>query len=59
VKVDVSLPANLRDEADAAAKELGVSRSKFIRTALEEFLNERRDRAFDAQRLSFPQAHSM
>jgi hypothetical protein len=48
VKLNVSLPANLRQEADAAAKALGVSRSRLIRTALEEFLKLRRDKAAES-----------
>jgi Arc/MetJ-type ribon-helix-helix transcriptional regulator len=45
MKINLSLPARLHAEADAAAKDLGVSRSKLVRTALEEFLNERRNQA--------------
>lgn len=42
MKTAISLPDPLFEEADAAAKDLGVSRSKLIQTALEEFLSRRR-----------------
>jgi metal-responsive CopG/Arc/MetJ family transcriptional regulator len=45
MKTAISLPDRLFEEADAAAKDLGVSRSKLIQTALEEFLKQRRDDA--------------
>lgn len=43
MKTAVSLPDPLFKEAEAAAKDLGLSRSKLIQTALEEFLKRRRD----------------
>ena len=43
MKTAISLPDPLFEEAEAAAKDLGVSRSKLIQTALEKFLAERRD----------------
>jgi len=43
VKTAISLPDPLFEEAEAAAKDLGLSRSKLIQTALEEFLQRRRD----------------
>lgn len=43
MKTAVSLPDPLFKEAEATAKELGLSRSKLIQTALEEFLRRRRD----------------
>jgi metal-responsive CopG/Arc/MetJ family transcriptional regulator len=43
MKTAISLPDKLFEEAETAAKDLGVSRSKLIRTALEEFLQRRRD----------------
>ena len=42
MKTAISLPDPLFEEAEAAAKALGISRSKLIRTALEEFLRQRR-----------------
>jgi hypothetical protein len=48
MKTAISLPDRLFLEAEAAAKDLGVSRSKLIRTALEEFLARRRDEAVTA-----------
>lgn len=42
MKIALSLPDALFAEAEAAAKDLGVSRSKLIRTALEEFLARRK-----------------
>jgi Arc/MetJ-type ribon-helix-helix transcriptional regulator len=44
VKISLTLPTRLRAEADATAKDIGVSRSRLIRTALEEFLEERREK---------------
>ena len=43
MKTAISLPDSLFKEAEAAAKDLGFSRSKLIQTALEEFLRRRRD----------------
>lgn len=43
MKTAISLPDHLFGEAEAAARELGLSRSKLIQTALEEFLRKRRD----------------
>jgi hypothetical protein len=43
MKTAISLPDDLFDQAEAAARDLGMSRSKLIRTALEEFLRRRRD----------------
>lgn len=43
MKTAVSLPDPLFKETEAAAKALGLSRSKLIQTALEEFLKRRRD----------------
>lgn len=43
MKTAISLPDPLF--AEVAAKDLGVSRSKLIQTALEEFLKRRRDDA--------------
>lgn len=42
MKTAISVPNRLFEEAEAAAKGLGVSRSKLIQTALEEFLSRRR-----------------
>lgn len=41
-KATVSIPDRLFKEVQAAAKELGISRSKLIRIALEAFLDRRR-----------------
>jgi antitoxin MazE6 len=43
MKTAISLPDPLFKEAEAAAKDLGLSRSKLIQTALEEFLKRRQD----------------
>ena len=43
MKTAISLPDTLFKEAEAAAKDLGLTRSKLIQTALEEFLQRRRD----------------
>jgi metal-responsive CopG/Arc/MetJ family transcriptional regulator len=43
MKTAVSIPDPLFKEAEAAAKALGLSRSKLIQAALEEFLKRRRD----------------
>ena len=48
MKTAISLPDPLFEEAEAAAKDLGLSRSKLIQTALEEFLARRRDEAITA-----------
>ena len=45
MKVAVSIPDPLFKEAQAAARELGISRSKLVRIALEEFLKRRREDA--------------
>jgi len=49
MKTAVSLPDPLFTEAEAAAKHLGVSRSKLIQIALEEYLKRRRDEELTAQ----------
>jgi antitoxin MazE6 len=49
MKTAVSLPDPLFDEAEAAAKLLGVSRSKLIQIALEEYLKRRRDEELTAE----------
>jgi hypothetical protein len=43
MKIAISIPDPLFKEAEAAAKDLGLSRSKLIQTALEDFLKRRRD----------------
>jgi predicted transcriptional regulator len=43
MKTAISLPDPLFKEAETVAKDLGLSRSKLIQTALEEFLQRRRD----------------
>jgi hypothetical protein len=42
MKTAISLPDPLFEEAEATAKELGISRSMLIRTALEDFLSRRK-----------------
>lgn len=42
MKTAISLPDALFKEAAATAKELGISRSELIRTALQDFLRRRR-----------------
>lgn len=41
----ITLPDHLFEEAEAAAKDLGISRAKLIQTALEEFLKSVREKA--------------
>jgi metal-responsive CopG/Arc/MetJ family transcriptional regulator len=41
MKMNVTLPARLREDADAAAKDIGVSRSKLVQAAIEDFLRRR------------------
>jgi predicted transcriptional regulator len=43
MKVAISIPDALFKEAEAAAKALGISRSKLVQTALEAFLQRRRE----------------
>jgi metal-responsive CopG/Arc/MetJ family transcriptional regulator len=45
MKTAVSIPDPLFAEAEKAARELNISRSKLVQTALEEFLQRRRDAA--------------
>ena len=47
MKTAISLPDPLFKEAEAAAKDLGLSRSKLIQTALEDFLKRRREAESD------------
>ena len=49
MKTAISLPNKLFEEAETAAKDLGVSRSKLIQTALEAFLRQRHEAAIKAQ----------
>jgi metal-responsive CopG/Arc/MetJ family transcriptional regulator len=48
MKTAISLPNDLFKEAEAAAKDLGLSRSKLVQTALEEFLKRRREEKITA-----------
>ena len=48
MKTAVSIPDPLFKEAEAAAKELGLSRSRLFQTALKQFLEARRDAAITA-----------
>jgi antitoxin MazE6 len=43
MKTAISIPDELFEQAEAAAKDLGLSRSKLVQAALEEFLKRRRD----------------
>jgi metal-responsive CopG/Arc/MetJ family transcriptional regulator len=43
MRIATALPPHLLDEADAAAKHRGISRSRLMLTALEKFLQRRRD----------------
>jgi metal-responsive CopG/Arc/MetJ family transcriptional regulator len=43
MKTAISIPDSLFREATAAARHLGVSRSRLVQEALEEFLERRRD----------------
>jgi hypothetical protein len=43
MKVAISIPDALFKEAEAAAKALGISRSKLVQTALEAFLQRKRE----------------
>jgi metal-responsive CopG/Arc/MetJ family transcriptional regulator len=45
MKTAVSIPDPLFAEAEKAARELNISRSKLVQTALEQFLERRRDAA--------------
>lgn len=49
MKTAISLPDPLFKEAEAAAKDLGLSRSKLIQTALEVFLHQRREASIREQ----------
>jgi metal-responsive CopG/Arc/MetJ family transcriptional regulator len=42
VEINLSLPAILQQEADAAAKDIGVPRNRLIQLALEDFLRRQR-----------------
>ena len=46
MKATLSLPATLRQEADAAAKDIGVSRSRLLQAVLEDFLVRRGGETF-------------
>jgi hypothetical protein len=48
MKIAISIPDPLFREAEAAAKDLGVSRSKLIQIALQAFLQRRRDEKIKA-----------
>jgi Arc/MetJ-type ribon-helix-helix transcriptional regulator len=43
MKITVSIPESLSEEVKSVAKDLGVSPSKLIRTAVQDFLRRRRD----------------
>jgi len=49
MKTAVSIPDPLFKEAEAAAKKLGLSRSRFIQIALEAYLEHRREEELTAE----------
>ena len=49
MKTAVSIPDSLFKEAEAAAKNLGLSRSRFIQMALEAYLERRREEELTAE----------
>ena len=49
MKTAVSIPDSLFKEAEAAAKNLGLSRSRFIQMALEAYLERRREEEMTAE----------
>jgi metal-responsive CopG/Arc/MetJ family transcriptional regulator len=49
MKTAVSIPDPLFKEAEAAAKKLGLSRSRFIQIALEAYLARRREEELTAE----------
>jgi metal-responsive CopG/Arc/MetJ family transcriptional regulator len=49
MKTAVSIPDPLFKEAEAAAKKLGLSRSRFIQIALEAYLERRREEELTAE----------
>ena len=48
MKMTVSIPESLFEDVESVAKDLGVSRSRLIRTALQDFLRRRRDEEITA-----------
>lgn len=48
MKIAISIPDPLFKKAEAAAEDLGVSRSKLVQMALEAFIRRRRDREVTA-----------
>jgi metal-responsive CopG/Arc/MetJ family transcriptional regulator len=57
MKTAISLPDPLFKEAEAAAKDLGLTRSKLIQTALEEFLQRRREAEITASINKYIELH--
>ena len=49
MKTAVSLPDPLFKEAEVAAKRLGISRSKLVQIALEDYLKRRREEELTAE----------
>jgi metal-responsive CopG/Arc/MetJ family transcriptional regulator len=49
MKTAVSLPDQLFEKAEATAKALGVSRSRLIQIALEDYLKQRREEELTAE----------
>jgi len=47
-KVVVTMPDNLLDEVDSAARKAGTNRSRFFRQALTRYLEEQSKREFEA-----------
>jgi metal-responsive CopG/Arc/MetJ family transcriptional regulator len=48
MKITVSIPESLFEDVESVAKDLGVSRSRLTRTALQDFLRRRRDEEITA-----------
>jgi metal-responsive CopG/Arc/MetJ family transcriptional regulator len=57
MKTAISLPNRLFEETEAAAKDLGISRSRLIQTALEDFLKRRREDAIAASLNRYLEKH--
>jgi metal-responsive CopG/Arc/MetJ family transcriptional regulator len=49
MKIAISIPDPLFKEAEAAAKNLGLSRSRFVQIALEAYLERRREEELTAE----------
>jgi metal-responsive CopG/Arc/MetJ family transcriptional regulator len=47
MKINIALPLGLREKVDAAAKDIGVSRSRLVQAALDDFVRRRGGETFD------------